>query len=76
MKPGLVRAPEGRTTSMRILGQYEIVEPIHGGHEHILYQGHRVEDGAPVVIKRSRSNPQTPRDLARLQHEYTLLREL
>ncbi|MEO5732052.1 MAG: AAA family ATPase [Byssovorax sp.] len=49
MKPGLVRAPEGRTTSMRILGQHEIVEPIDGGHEHILYQfplGRHDDDGA------------------------------
>jgi anti-anti-sigma factor len=59
-----------------LLGQYEIVEPIQGGPDHGLYQGYRVEGGAPVVIKLPRSNPPTPRDLARLQHEYTLLREL
>jgi anti-anti-sigma factor len=61
---------------MLTLGQYEIVESIHEGPEHILYRGTLIEDGAPVVIKLPRSSPQTPRDLAKLQHEYTILREI
>ncbi len=47
-----------------------------GGPDHLLYHGYRVDSGAPVVIKIPRSSPQTPRDLAMLQHEYALLREL
>ena len=53
---------------MLILGQYEIVEPIQGSPDHILYQGRRVEYGVPVVIKLPLSSPPTPRDLSRLQH--------
>lgn len=61
---------------MSTFGPYTIVETIHEGPEVALHRGRRTDDGAPVTLKRPRRSPPTPRDVARLRHEYALLRGL
>ncbi|PCC74016.1 Predicted ATPase [Nannocystis exedens] len=49
---------------------------MHEDAETALYRGFRSEDRAPVILRLPRRSPPTARDLARLQHEYSLLRDL
>jgi predicted ATPase/GAF domain-containing protein/ABC-type transporter Mla MlaB component len=60
---------------MRLAG-YDIVETLHENIETVIYGGLSVTDARPVILKCSRSEYPTPRVLARLQHEYGLLRGL
>ena len=55
---------------------YTLTDRIHVGESAILYRGYRDADRAPVALKVPRSEPSTPRDVARLRHEYTLIRDL
>jgi len=58
------------------LAGYDIVETLHESSETVLYRGVSGADPRPVILKCSRSEYPTPRVLARLQHEYGLLRGL
>ncbi|WP_437821276.1 protein kinase domain-containing protein [Sorangium sp. So ce1078] len=49
---------------------------VHQGIETDLYRGCRLEDGAPVAVKITRSDYPTFRQLARLRREHAILREL
>lgn len=61
---------------MSTFGQYTIVESLHEDPETALVRGFRTEDRAPVTLRLPRRSPPTARDLARLQHEYAILRSL
>ncbi|MCY1061511.1 AAA family ATPase [Nannocystis sp. SCPEA4] len=61
---------------MSTFGQYTIVESMNEDLEATLYRGFRTDDRAPVTLKLPRRSPPTPRDVARLQHEYSILRGL
>ncbi|HRI51966.1 MAG TPA: protein kinase [Pseudomonadota bacterium] len=58
------------------LTRYTIVDKLHEGSETVIYRAIRDADQQPVVIKTPRSDYPTPRALANLQHEYSLLRAL
>jgi len=58
------------------LAGYHIVETLHESSETVLYRGVSGADPRSVILKCSRSEYPTPRVLARLQHEYGLLRGL
>jgi len=58
------------------LTRYTIVDKLHEGSETVIYRAIRDADQLPVVIKMPRSEYPTPRALANLQHEYSLLRAL
>ncbi|WAS90733.1 AAA family ATPase [Nannocystis punicea] len=61
---------------MSTFGKYTIVEAMNEDLETTLYRGFRSEDRAPVTLRLPRRSPPTARDVARLQHEYSLLRGL
>ena len=55
---------------------YEFSTVLHEGISTIIVQGHRIVDDLPVVAKLLRSEYPRPRDLARLRHEFGILRQL
>ena len=55
---------------------YEFSTVLHEGISTIIVQGHRIVDDMPVVAKLLRSEYPRPRDLARLRHEFGILRQL
>ena len=61
---------------MTILPGYTIAEPVHLGHDTILYRSERDEDHARVIVKLPSGPHPAPRVLARLRHEYGILRDL
>lgn len=61
---------------MIALPGYTLTEMIHEGAETLVYRGVRDSDGALIVAKLFKSEHPRPRELAKLQHEYTLLRSL
>jgi anti-anti-sigma factor len=56
--------------------RYTILESIHEGHETQVFRARRLQDDMPVVLKVPRRSPPSPRDVARLQHEFAILSEL
>ncbi len=58
------------------LSGYTIETRIYEGRKSLVYRGTRNRDARPVVIKVLRSDYPTPRDLARVRHEYRLNRLL
>ncbi|HEY9763787.1 MAG TPA: ATP-binding sensor histidine kinase [Trichocoleus sp.] len=58
-----------------ILG-YRVESVIYRSFNTVIYRGYREQDGAPVVIKALESEYPTPREIARLQHEYRIVRDL
>jgi predicted ATPase/anti-anti-sigma regulatory factor len=58
------------------IDDYTVVSKIHEGPNTILYGGHRNVDHAPIVAKVPRSEYPSPRELAKLRHEYALLKSL
>jgi predicted ATPase/anti-anti-sigma regulatory factor/GAF domain-containing protein len=61
---------------MNKLPSYSLLDKFHDGSNTQLFYGIREADGTPVVIKVARSEYPGVRELARLQNEYLLLREL
>ena len=55
---------------------YLIRSKIHVGTDTLIYSGIRNSDGAQVVVKVFKSELPRSRDLARLRHEYAILRNL
>jgi predicted ATPase/GAF domain-containing protein/anti-anti-sigma regulatory factor len=49
---------------------------IHESSTRVLYRGYRTVDGAPVVAKLPKSESPSARELASLQHEYAVLRDI
>ncbi len=60
---------------MFTIGAYTLTSQLHQGRETAIHRGHRTEDGAPIVAKTLRTRLPTPLQIARMRHEYALLRE-
>jgi len=56
--------------------EYELSVTIHEGPDTIVCRGYRRADRAPVVIKLLRDEHASPRKVARIRHEYAILRSL
>lgn len=56
--------------------QHTILNKLHDGAETVLYRGVRDADKVPVVIKLPRSDYPEPKEIARLRHEFSILRDL
>ena len=61
---------------MTDLQEYTLLSEIHGGPDAIIHEGRRRSDGAPVAVKVLRSPSPTPREIAKLKHEYAILKDL
>ncbi len=59
---------------LRIQG-YQITEVLHTGSKTLVCRGFRQQDHAPVIFKTHSDNYPAAKDLACLQHEYTLTKE-
>ncbi|WP_437476653.1 AAA family ATPase [Sorangium sp. So ce1014] len=58
------------------LPHYTLRDKLYDSAGRVLYRGIRDEDGLPVVIKFLKDEHANPRDLAKLRHEFSILREL
>jgi serine/threonine protein kinase len=58
------------------LNGYQILEKIYTSPKRILYRGLRISDGQPVILKCLISEYPTPADIACLQHEYEVTKNL
>ncbi|WP_437816961.1 protein kinase domain-containing protein [Sorangium sp. So ce1078] len=61
---------------MALLSRYTLIQPIHEGRSAILYRGRRSADGVPIVAKVLKSEYPEPREIAKLRHEFAVLRQL
>src|SRR5689334_21652430 len=61
---------------MIILPAYTFLEGTEDDGKTMLYRAVRNSDRAPVLIKAPSGDPPDPREMAKLRHEYTLLKEL
>ncbi len=60
---------------MFTLGGYTLTSQLHQGRETAIHRGHRSADGLTIVAKTLRTRLPTPLQVARMRHEYALLRE-
>jgi serine/threonine protein kinase len=58
------------------LQQYVLQTKVHEGPDTSLYEGQRTADGLQIVGKLLKSPYPSPRDAARIRHEYSLLKDL
>jgi len=58
------------------LAQYSLVELIQDSGTTCIYMGERTTDGAPVTVKLCKAEYPSTRDVLRLRHEYSILKEL
>lgn len=58
------------------LQQYVLQTKVHEGPDTSLYEGQRTTDGLQIVGKLLKSPYPSPRDVARIRHEYSLLKDL
>lgn len=58
------------------LQHYVLQTKVHEGPDTSLYEGQRTSDGLQVVGKLLKSPYPSPRDVARIRHEYSLLKDL
>lgn len=58
------------------LQQYVLQTKVHEGPDTSLYEGLRTSDGLQIVGKLLKSPYPSPRDAARIRHEYSLLKDL
>ena len=58
------------------LPHYTLRNKLYDGAERVLYRAVRDKDGVPVVIKFLRDESANPRGLAKLRHEFSVLREI
>src|SRR5690242_4255394 len=56
--------------------QYTLGEAAHDGVEAAIYRGYRNEDRQPVSIKLLKGEYPSPRQIAKLRHEYAITRDL
>src|SRR5688572_28951318 len=56
-------------------GYVSVVE-LHEGAETVVYRGLRADTGAPVILKATKNEYPTAKELARLRRELSILREL
>lgn len=55
---------------------YTLIDKIFESTDTLLYRGHRNFDQAPVTVKFLKTEYPSPRELARLLHEFSILKEL
>ncbi len=55
---------------------YTLIEKLVESGEAVVYRGVRKVDQRPIIVKVPRSDYPSPRMLASLQHEHSILREL
>lgn len=60
---------------MFTIGAYTLTAQLHQGRETAIHRGHRSADGVAIVAKTLRTRLPTPLQVARMRHEYALLRE-
>jgi predicted ATPase/anti-anti-sigma regulatory factor/tRNA A-37 threonylcarbamoyl transferase component Bud32 len=56
--------------------RYTILEKIHEGSNTIIHRGKRDLDGLPVILKTPKANNPSKRDVARIVHQYELMKDL
>jgi len=61
---------------MLALGEYTATGTIYQGEKTLVYRGHRRRDQLPVIIKTLAEQYSQSQQVARLRHEYELVREL
>ena len=60
---------------MLTLTGYEVQSVIYEGPRVVIYQGLRISDQTPVILKTTNSDFPEPKDLARLEHEFHLTKD-
>ncbi len=55
---------------------YDIQKKISHNNNIITFAGVRIRDNRPVIVKTHATEYPTPRDMARLTHEYDLIKDL
>src|SRR5687768_8014444 len=65
-----------RSGAMTESQDYILTEELHGGLDAIIYEGRRCSDGARVAVKVLRNQLPGPREIAKLKHEYAILKDL
>lgn len=58
------------------LSNYQAIERIHESDSTIVYQGRRISDDLPVIIKLPKSDYPSPEESARYSHEFKILSSL
>jgi len=58
------------------LSNYQAIERIHESDSTIVYQGRRISDNLPVIIKLPKSDYPAPEESARYSHEFKILSSL
>ncbi|UQA56013.1 AAA family ATPase [Polyangium aurulentum] len=58
------------------LDGYTAVAPIYEGAETLVYRARQVESGAPVILKETKNEYPSAREIARLRREFMILREI
>ncbi|MDI3285478.1 AAA family ATPase [Polyangium sp. 15x6] len=58
------------------LPSYVLSDILHETDTTIIHRGHRIADHAPVAVKLLKHEHPTPRDIAKLRHEYAILKSL
>jgi diguanylate cyclase (GGDEF)-like protein len=61
---------------MKKIGEYTIQSVLYGGGKFTIYRGVRQSDQTPVILKISRFEHPSANNLASLQHEYHILKQL
>ena len=61
---------------MIILPGYQVIKQIHASNNSLVYQGYRLQDEQPVVLKLLREDYPTPSQITRYQQEYQLAHTL
>jgi len=61
---------------MQQVTNFTLTALLHEGMETLVYEGHRDSDGLPIVAKIAKAAYPTPRELARLRNEFSILRAL
>lgn len=55
---------------------YNITEKLHEGSETIVYRGVRNIDNLPVVVKAPKNNVPHPREIAKLTHQFEIIKDI
>ncbi|MDI1475976.1 AAA family ATPase [Polyangium sp. y55x31] len=58
------------------LPNYVLSDTLHETDTTIIHRGHRIADHAPVTVKLLKHEHPTPRDIAKLRHEYAVMKSL
>lgn len=61
---------------MKMLNGYDIIEKLHTGESFDIYRGQRLDDNKKVILKAINGDQLSSNNIASLQHEYSLLKQL